>query len=124
MASSGAIALAVATLALSLAGAAHAQGAPLPPLVLKPYDQEGGPPARDPAKAKPRLSSPYAGANALRAAGLARTSVERRFADEGAVGSVGFLCGLQPSHDFSGGASAYGVDPHGRFLGARFSRVF
>jgi hypothetical protein len=58
-------------------------------------------------------------ANALRAAGLARTSLDRKFSDEGATGALGFLCGLQPSGD-----SRADSDPHGRFVGAKFSLAF
>jgi hypothetical protein len=34
------------------------------------------------------------------------------------------MCGLQPGHNDSGGAAAYGSDPHGRFVGAKFSLAF
>lgn len=112
------------TLALVCAGSAHGESLSQPPMVLKPYQPDARPQATDPVKARPRLASVYAEANALRAAGIARTSLDRRFAEDDAVGSVGFLCGLQPSHDFSGGASAYGSDPQGRFLGAKLSRAF
>ncbi len=63
-------------------------------------------------------------ANALRAAGVVRTSLDHRFERQDTVASFGFLCGLHPNLDTSGGANAYGNDPHGRFLGAKFSRAF
>ena len=63
-------------------------------------------------------------ANALRAAGLARTSFDQRFGRKDTVASFGFLCGLHPNLDTSGGANAYGNDPHGRLLGAKLSRAF
>jgi hypothetical protein len=70
-----------------------------------------------------RLSPSYAETAELKDAGLARTAVERRFSRSEASAALGFLCGRQPSAVTSGGAAAYGVDPHGRFLGAqlRFS---
>jgi hypothetical protein len=56
---------------------------------------------------------------------IAKTSVEHRFARRDDVtGSFGFLCGLQPGHTESGVAAAYGSDPHGRFVGAKFSIAF
>ena len=63
-------------------------------------------------------------ANAFRAAGVARTSFDHRFERKDTVASFGFLCGLHPNLDTSGGANAYDNDPHGRFLGAKFSRAF
>jgi hypothetical protein len=56
---------------------------------------------------------------------FARTAVERHFAKrDDLTGSFGFLCGLQPGHADSGAAAAYGSDPHGRFVGAKFSLAF
>jgi len=71
-----------------------------------------------------RLRLPPAMAYELRAAGLARTALERPLGrahgtDAAASAAVGFLCGRQPAAVTSGGAAAYGVDPHGRFLGAQ-----
>lgn len=72
----------------------------------------------------PRAES-FAQANALRAAGVARTALDHRFArDDEVVGSLGFLCGLHENLDNSGGARAYGFDPNGRFLGAKLSFAF
>ena len=71
-----------------------------------------------------RLSSPYGQARPLAPDGVAQTALERRFARDGSGASVGFLCGLQPSAVTSGGAAAYGVDPHGRFLGAQLRLSF
>lgn len=104
-----------------VAGAAQAQTAPKPALALKPFSVTAE--RQTPIASTPRAAV-FAQSNALRAAGIARTSVDRRFEDDGTVGSVGFLCGLQPSHDYSGVSSAYGSDPNGRFLGAKFSRAF
>lgn len=57
---------------------------------------------------------------------FARTSVDHHFGkgDGGATASAGFLCGRQPGHGDSGAAAAYGVDPHGRFVGAKLSFAF
>lgn len=52
------------------------------------------------------------------AAGLAQTSIERRFAHDRASGAVGFLCGRDEDH---GASTPFGDDPHGRFVGARLS---
>jgi hypothetical protein len=57
-------------------------------------------------------------------AGIARTSVDHRFEDEGAVGSAGYLCGLQPGEKMYGAAGAAGYDPMGKFLGAKLSVAF
>jgi hypothetical protein len=64
-------------------------------------------------------------ANTLSTAVFAKTALDHRFASRSDLsGSVGFLCGLQPGHGDSGAAAAYGVDPHGRFVGAKLSIAF
>jgi hypothetical protein len=88
-------------------------------------------PAR-PARAVPDLANPLdpqarpvLQTNALDSAVFAKTAVDHRFEGKSnATASLGFLCGLQPGHADTGGAAAYGVDPHGRFVGARFSIAF
>ncbi len=72
----------------------------------------------------PRVSiaPEIAQANALRQAGIAKTSVDHSFAGK-ATASLGFLCGLQPRADESIG-SAHGFDSQGRFLGAKLSFAF
>jgi hypothetical protein len=52
-----------------------------------------------------------------------RVAVDRRLAPD-VTGAVGFLCGREPGQNTAGSASAFGSDPHGRFLGARLSRAF
>lgn len=76
------------------------------------------------AQPAPRISiaPEIAQANALRQAGIARTSVDRSFANK-ATASLGFLCGLQPRADAAIG-SAHGFDSQGRFLGAKLSFAF
>jgi hypothetical protein len=75
-----------------------------------------------PLEIKPTLAQPYAGAHALKIAGIARTSVERR--SDSATAALGFLCGLQDSAARIGSSAAFGSDPHGRFLGAKLSFAF
>ena len=65
-----------------------------------------------------RLVSPYDEGQVLKAAGIARTSLDRSF-NPRASASLGFLCGGQPSTNTSGAAGALGVDRDGRFLGAQ-----
>ena len=128
----------LATLALpilSLAAAANAQAqarapGPLPVYRAAPVvptasrgDAEIARAAVDLTAPRTPLALSYAQTVALRDAGEARTSVDRRFARDGVTGSLGFLCGLQPRLDEHSGA-AYGIDPHGRFLGAKLSRAF
>jgi len=56
--------------------------------------------------------------------GIARTSIDHRFEDDVAVGSAGYLCGLQPGEKMYGAAGAAGYDPMGKFLGAKLSVAF
>jgi opacity protein-like surface antigen len=70
------------------------------------------------------LAEPYAQAYAMKQAGVARTSVDRRLRSQDVTGSLGFLCGLQPGAERSGAAAANGYDPSGRFLGAKLSFAF
>jgi hypothetical protein len=65
----------------------------------------------------------HADAPAERIRGVAKTAVDRRY-DRDVTGSLGFLCGLQESADRKGGAAARGVDPTGRFVGAKLSIAF
>lgn len=62
--------------------------------------------------------------HALRRAGIARTAIDRRLSGEDVTGSLGFLCGIQPGADRNGAAAARGVDPTGRFVGAKLSLAF
>lgn len=64
-------------------------------------------------------------AKTLESAVFATTAVDHKFAERNDLtGSLGFLCGLQPGHTENGSAAAYGIDPHGRFLGAKLSLAF
>jgi hypothetical protein len=64
-------------------------------------------------------ASRYDAAQALKAAGVARTAFDRPLGDEAAKASLGFLCGLQPYTETHGAAGAFGVNREGRFLGAQ-----
>ena len=89
-------------------------------------------PADAPAQAVPDLADPLdpmaptkLQSKTLDTAVFAKTAVERHFTKSNDVtGAFGFLCGLQPGHTESGVAAAYGSDPHGRFVGAKFSIAF
>jgi hypothetical protein len=129
------IAIAPITIVMAaMAGAASAQplDLTLPTLGATAAAAPVASPAGVPAKAVPDLANaldPLAPTRlqvaTLDTAVFARTSVEHRFAkSDDLTGSFGFLCGLQPGHTESGVAAAYGSDPHGRFVGAKFSIAF
>lgn len=71
-----------------------------------------------------RLSSPYDAGQALKAAGIARTSLDRSLGRSEATASFGLLCGLTQTPDVHGGANAFGYDREGRFLGAQLHLAF
>lgn len=79
--------------------------------------------ARSPA-VKLTLDPKSAEAHAMKRAGIARTAVDRRLAGDDLMGYLGFLCGIQPGADRNGAAAARGVDPSGRFVGAKLSLAF
>jgi hypothetical protein len=89
-------------------------------------------PSGQPARLAPDLADPLdplaptvVQAKTLDGEVFAKTAVEHRFAQRDDLsGSFGFLCGRQPGHDASGVAAAYGDDPHGRFVGAKFAITF
>lgn len=111
--------------AFALAGAARA-GTAAPDLnaaVMAAPAAEAGPSSTP--KARILLPDAYAGAFALKSRGLAKTAIDGRLdPDQDVTGAVGFLCGLQPGAPRSGAAAARGVDPTGRFLGAKLSLAF
>ena len=78
--------------------------------------------ARAPAVAL-TLDPRSAETHALKRAGIARTAIDRRL-DDDVTGALGFLCGIQPGADRNGAAAARGVDPSGRFVGAKLSLAF
>ena len=104
-------------LALALfAGAAQAEAPSLAQAVRPDL-------ARTPA-VKLSLDPKSAEAHALKRAGIARTAVDRRLSGEDLTGYLGFLCGIQPGAERNGAAAARGVDPSGRFVGAKLSLAF
>jgi hypothetical protein len=123
--------LLTAAMTLALAGAAGAQPLDLS-LRASAAPVAAFPLAGAPAKAVPDLADPLdpqarpiLQTRVLDTAVFAKTALDRKFAGNDRLsGSVGFLCGLQPGHADSGAGAAYGVDPHGRFVGAKFSIAF
>ena len=100
----------------ALAAAAHAQTAPAPHPLQSPI------PAA--AALNAAVSARFGEAGAQKGVGLARTSVDRSFDHDRGSGALGFLCGRPDSLDERAASSAYGSDPHGRFLGAKLSLAF
>ncbi len=66
----------------------------------------------------------YANPGPARIPGVARTSVDRKLASDDVIGSLGFLCGLEPGSGDKGIAAARGYDPSGRFVGAKLRFAF
>lgn len=95
------------------AGAAHAQMATQTAAQLRSAVYRAEPAAAPPLRSEPP-----------RDIGMPRTAIERPFASGKFEGSLGFLCGLQPKSMTDGAAAAYGVDPHGRFLGLKLHMSF
>lgn len=125
--------LLIAAALAAMAGAAAAQPLDLSlPAVGPALPAPVASPAGAAARAVPDLANPLdpmaptkLQTSTLDSAVFARTAVEHRFARrDDLTGSFGFLCGLQPGHTESGVAAAYGSDPHGRFVGAKFSIAF
>jgi len=130
--------LPIAFAAALVAGAAQAQTAS--PLNLRAADFSNAPAASVPV-ARPvgvaapatvdladpldPLAAPRRVAGSLNSEVFATTAVARKFGKgDDVTGAFGLLCGRQPEHTESGGAAAYGSDPHGRFVGAKLSLAF
>jgi hypothetical protein len=124
----------LATVAIALAGGAHAQ-----PLDLRLRESAQTPAATPLGTIGPRAPGPapdlanpldpiaptVVQTGSMQSVVFAKTAVDHRFTrSQDVTGSVGFLCGLKPGHNETGGAAAYGVDPHGRFVGAKLSIAF
>jgi hypothetical protein len=107
-------------LALGLAGAAHAEQLS-PSQALARAVRPG---LADGPAVKLSLDPKSAEAHALKRAGIAKTAIDRRLSGEEVMGSLGFLCGIQPGADRNGAAAARGVDPNGRFVGAKLRLAF
>lgn len=110
-----------ALIALVLAGSAQAQTAE--DLMTAPLRATAAGVGVDLVGPRASFAPHYAHAGAPRIPGVARTAVDRRL-DEGAIASLGFLCGLEPGQARTGPASARGYDPTGRFIGAKLRLAF
>lgn len=110
-----------ALIALALAGSAQAQTAA--DLMAAPLRATAGGVGIDLASPRASFAPRYAHAGAPRIPGVARTAVDRRL-DDGAIASLGFLCGLEPGQERTGPTSARGYDPTGRFVGAKLRVAF
>ena len=101
--------------ALALAAAARAEPARLN---LTPA------PKADAAALNAAVLAPDRQVHELPQPGIARTAIDRRFEQDRATGSLGFLCGRPDSLDERARSQAFGSDPQGRFLGARLAVTF
>jgi hypothetical protein len=101
----------------------HAQTPPAVPVVT--VGPQSSRPAPDLADPLDPMAPTVRQARTVESVVFAKTALDHRFAGrQDVTGSVGFLCGLKPGHNDGGGAAAYGVDPHGRFVGAKLSFAF
>ena len=120
-------AIALAALSLPLAAQAasrtdtvveqfRAETAAIPPAPLK------APLARAAGLSDPHLFLVRADDAPARPKGTVQTAVDMRFSPK-AVGSLGYLCGLQPGPNDQGGVRS-SSDPAGTFLGGQFKVAF
>jgi hypothetical protein len=117
--------IAALTLIASIAASAAQAQTAAEALMSAPLKATSNGVALDLVTPAPAYAPRYAGAPQPRIPGVARTSVDRRFDDQGVVGSLGFLCGLEPGAERRGGAAATrGYDPSGRFVGAKLRMAF
>jgi hypothetical protein len=95
------------------------------PVAALPIVAPAAKPMPDVANPLDSLARPALQSKTLESAVFAKTAIETKLAGRSDLtGGLGFLCGIQPGHNDSGGAAAYGSDPHGRFVGAKFSLAF
>lgn len=107
----------IAAFALSLALSAAAASA-------QPLESAAAPARLDLTSPSTSFAVRYEPRSEPRIRGVAKTAVERRLAEDGLTGSLGFMCGLKPGAEKSGAAAMRGHDPSGRFVGARLSLAF
>ncbi len=113
---------ALVALVVLAAGSAQAQTAEA--LMKAPLRASGGGVAIDLTQPGSAFTPRYSQAPEPRIPGVAKTSVDRRYED-GVVGSLGFLCGLEAGAERQfGAAAARGYDPSGRFVGAKLRVAF
>lgn len=110
----------VALLTLA-AGSAQAQTAEA--LMKAPLRAAASGVAIDLYQPGPAFTARYSRAPEPRIPGVAKTSVDHRY-DESVVGSLGFLCGLEPGTERKGAAAMRGYDQTGRFVGAKLRVAF
>lgn len=108
----------IALIALA-AGSAQAQTAEA--LMKAPLRATANGVALDLARPALSYAPRYANVPEPRIPGVAKTSVDHRY-DAGVVGSLGFLCGLEPGQERKGAVQGY--DPTGRFVGAKLRVAF
>jgi hypothetical protein len=107
----------VTALVLALAGTAQAGTPAVQPDLMAAVRAKAPGPIMTSRHA--RFDVAYAHAGPARIPGVARTSVDRSLLSDDVIGSLGFLCGLEPGSGKDGAAAARGYDPTGRFLGAK-----
>ena len=116
--------LALAAAVVFTAGAANAQA--LQSLVSHRADAAPGAPIGASDLNAAAFAAPYTRAGETGQAGVARTSVDHRFAPGGLVGSLGYLCGVNSfapgASENTGPASSFGRAT--TYLGAKLSLTF
>lgn len=127
-------ALSALVMTLAMSGAAIAQSTGTTPDLLTAHLKPSAPgsPLQSRLSDKPldltrhntTFGVSYANAGPARIPGVARTSVDRKLAKDDVIGSLGFLCGLEPGSGDKGLAAARGYDPSGRFVGAKLRFAF
>lgn len=110
-----------ALIALAAAGSAQAQTAQA--LMQAPLRATASGVAIDLTTPHGGFAPRYSQAPEPRIPGVAKTSVDHRY-DEGVVGSLGFLCGLEQGAERKGAAAMRGYDQTGRFVGAKLRVAF
>ena len=111
----------IALIALAAGGAAQAQTAEA--LMKAPLRATTTGVAVDLTSPSAGFTPRYSQAPEPRIPGVAKTSVDHRY-DEGVIGSLGFLCGLEPGAERKGAAAMRGYDQTGRFVGAKLRVAF
>lgn len=111
----------IALIAAASAGAAHAQTADA--LMKAPLRATAAGVAIDLTQPAAAFTPRYSHAPEARIPGIAKTAIDHRY-DEGVVGSLGFLCGLDQGAERKGAAAVRGTDQTGRFVGAKLRLAF
>lgn len=112
---------ALIALATLTAGAAQAQT--VDALMKAPLQTTNAGVAIDLTQSAAAFTPRYRHAPEPRIPGVAKTAIDHRY-DEGVVGSLGFLCGLDQGAERKGSAAVRGTDQTGRFVGAKLRLAF